>query len=290
MVVYADVLVLLNFYVDYFLILATEKLCRSSVKVFRRIIAAIVSSLFSLVIFLPEMGALVSLSVKIICAATTVVTAFGVKSVRDFLRRVFTFFAISYAFAGGMMALSMAFTVSGVVIQNSAVYCNISPLFLLGATTVFYLMIKLYVFVSKRRAISEQIISLRITYFNTSVKLKALVDTGNGLTDAISGAPVIVISKQLAEKIIGKQNTDLILSMNPDTNTVRGFRLIPYNAVGVKGILPAFRPDYVEVEGQRISQDVYIAISPTSLRDGIEAIVGPDLIDDKGGVERCFSA
>ncbi len=289
MVVYADVLVLLNFYVDYFLLLATEKLCRSSVKVFRRIIAAIVSALFSLVIFLPEKGAFVSISIKLICAVATVVTAFGVRSVRDLMRSVFTFFAASYAFAGGMMALSMIFSVSGVVIRNSAVYCNISPLFLLGATTVFYLLIKVYVFVSKRRSTSEQFVNMQVTYSNTSVKLKAFVDTGNGLTDSISGAPVIVISRQMTDKIIGKQNTDYILSMDPKANTVRGFRLIPYNAVGAKGILAAFRPDSVNIEGQILSQDVYIAVSPTPLRDGIEAIIGPDLIDYNGGVEQCIS-
>lgn len=288
MVVYADVLVLLNFYIDYFLILATEKLCRSGAKVWRRLFGAIVSSLFSLVIFLPEMSPIVSLSVKIFCSAITVITVFGFKTVRDYLWRMFVFFSVSYSFAGCMLALSTLFSVSDIVVANSAFYCNISPLLLLGATTVFYLLIKLYLFISRRNRPSQQYVSLKFSYSGASANVKALVDTGNSLRDGISGAPVIVISKALAERLLGKHTVESAISFDVGEDTLSGFRLIPFSTVGKSGVLVAFKPDKVFIDGQKYSDNVYIAISPTLLCDDAQALVGPDLIFYKG-VGKCCS-
>ncbi len=287
MVVYVDVLILLNFYVDYFLILGTEKLCRCSVKISRRLIGAVVSSLFSLVIFLPEMNPMVSVTVKLLCSSVTVAVVFGIKSFRCYFSKIFVFFAISYSFAGGMLALSNIFSVQGVAVQNSAVYCNISPLLLLSATTVFYLIIRLYQFVTRRNLTSGQKVSLSITYSDTTVSTKALLDTGNNLTDAINGAPIIVISKNTAEGLLGKNNVESMIRFDLSSNKPSGFRLIPYNVVGSKGVLPAFKPDKVLVDGKLYQQNVYIAISPTSLSDDTQAIVGPDLIYGEGGAKCC---
>lgn len=287
MVVYADVLVLLNFYIDYFLILATEKLCRCGVNVWRRLFGAIVSSLFSLVIFLPEMSPIVSLSVKIFCSAITVMTVFGFKTVRDYFWRMFVFFSVSYSFAGSMLAVSTLFSVSDIVVANSAFYCNISPLMLLGATTVFYLLIRLYIFISRRNRPTKAFVSLKFTYSGASANVKGFIDTGNSLRDSISGAPVIVISKALAESLLGKQTVTSAISFDFDTVKLSGFRLIPFSAVGKSGVLTAFKPEEVFIDGQKYSDNVYIAISPTPLCFDAQALVGPDLICDEGGAECC---
>ena len=61
MVVYADVLLLTNFYVDYLLLLATEKLSGATGRFWRRMLGGFVASLFSLTIYLPSLGRLTEL-------------------------------------------------------------------------------------------------------------------------------------------------------------------------------------------------------------------------------------
>lgn len=283
MIVYADVLILLNFYVDYFLILATEKLCAVRVKVFRRLSAAVVSSLFSLVIFIPEQSAAVNLLIKLVCATVTVSVAFGYMNLRRFIRMIFTFFAASYGFAGIMLAASMVLSLNGVVIRNSAFYCNISPLMLLGATTAFYLLIRLYLLVAKRRG--GDFVDISVTYNDSVVTLHCLVDTGNGLRDSVSGCSVAVISNISAKALLGLDGYNFLKNMTPECSKIKGFRLIPYSVIGKKGILPAFKPDEIKLKsnGQYLNDEIYLAVSPTPLRDGVDALIGADLIDEKGG-------
>lgn len=290
MVVYADVLILLNFYVDYLLLLATEALCRSRLKFVRRLLASLISALFSLFILLPEKGIAFSVMIKLLCAAVTVLSAFGFQTLRMYLRRMLTFFAVSYAFAGVMIALSLSFSVQGIAVQNSMVYYDISPLFLLCSTTLFYLMIRLYAHLTKRGGGGERYLTVTLICGSVTVTTKALLDTGNSLTDSISGAPVMVADRTLAERLLGKEKATALSSLSAGCCDIRGFRLIPYHTVGGEGVLPAFKPDRVILtEDKRPYQyrEVYLAVSPTPLKDGVEAIVGPDFIDCKGEAECC---
>ncbi|MDE5917296.1 MAG: sigma-E processing peptidase SpoIIGA, partial [Oscillospiraceae bacterium] len=58
--IYLDVLIVLNIYVNYFLIKGTGKLTHTPVKTLRCAISSFVGSFFSLTIFLPETGALLN--------------------------------------------------------------------------------------------------------------------------------------------------------------------------------------------------------------------------------------
>ena len=54
MVVYADILIVLNLIVNYFLLLATSKLLRRNVKVLPMLLSALAGAFSSLYIFLPK--------------------------------------------------------------------------------------------------------------------------------------------------------------------------------------------------------------------------------------------
>ena len=58
MPVYVDVLLVLNGFIDYLMILCTMKILRLKTGRIRILAAAIISSLFSLKIFLPDLGTL----------------------------------------------------------------------------------------------------------------------------------------------------------------------------------------------------------------------------------------
>ncbi|MFR1802718.1 MAG: sigma-E processing peptidase SpoIIGA, partial [Faecalispora jeddahensis] len=61
-----------------------------------------------------------------------------------------------------------------------------------------------------------------------------------------------------------------------------GLRLVPFRAVGGEGILPAFRPDCIEIQTakERITvQEVYLAVSAQKLgTTGFSALLNPELI------------
>ena len=63
--------------------------------------------------------------------------------------------------------------------------------------------------------------------------LQALVDTGNMLTDPLTGTQVLVLGAQLGKTLLGLEQPQLedpIAAMQ--RNPMKGLRLLPYSSVG----------------------------------------------------------
>ena len=107
----------------------------------------------------------------------------------------------------------------------------------------------------------------------------ALLDSGNQLSDPLSGCPVMLACPQALGPLFPGQEALLalpaaeLLSLAGQLPELRGrFRLLPYRAVGSQGLLAAFRPDDLQVDGQP-RPDLLIALSPAAAGDGFEAIL-----------------
>ena len=100
---------------------------------------------------------------------------------------------------------------------------------------------------------------LDIQFGPTSIRVIGLIDTGNHLTDPLTGVPVIILEQDLLTKLLPpdlaknmdqleagdeKALTQLLASSQWSSR----FRIIPYTSLGKKnGILMGFRPDGVTV-------------------------------------------
>ena len=136
--VYADILVLVNLLVNYFLLLATDKIIKFSPKTIKILLSAFLGALSSLYIFLPEVTLLSEIVFKITVCFVMSVTAFGFKSFKRCFKAMLVLFILTCAYAGVMTALWHLLKPNGMVIHNSVVYFNISPLVLVGATVGCY--------------------------------------------------------------------------------------------------------------------------------------------------------
>ena len=75
--VYADVLIILNIYVNFFLLRTTARVTHSPLRTFRCIAASVYGSLFSLTILLPSLGTPINIAIKAAAAVTVVLAGFG---------------------------------------------------------------------------------------------------------------------------------------------------------------------------------------------------------------------
>ncbi len=281
MIIYADVLIVLNAYVDYILILSTEKIFKSNIKLHRRILGAFVGSLTSLMIFVPIKSELISISVGIVSTVIISLICFGFKSIRLMIKACVVMYLLSCTYCGIMFLLWRITQNSSIVINNNVVYFDISPLFLIISTVICYVIVT---FVSKlilrRQAISTCM--LDITFGCVSVNLRGMIDTGNTLHDSLSGLPVIIIDKISGISIVGTDlnsaDADTLLTLD-----LNGFRYIPCSSVAGSGCLPAFRPDSIILcmNGEYSFISAYIAVSDSTFADGFNAIVGAQTITDK---------
>lgn len=124
-----------------------------------------------------------------------------------------------------------------------------------------------------RQAIESDVKQVRIPIGEKSVHIKALLDTGNHLSEPISGAPVCIISENAAKQF---QNYFL-----PER-----YHAIPYRSIGKKqGILNAYElPEMVIEDTYReiCCKRVIVAICNTGIsQDSIyQMILHPGLIEN----------
>lgn len=269
--IYIDVLMAVNFLITYFLLLACAKFLSLPAKRGRLAAAAGLGAALSLTVLLPEFPTVLSLTAKLAMSVVIILCAFGFGGMKRFIRNTLAFYIVNFAFAGLMIAVWFFFAPQGLIIRNSVVYFNISPVMLILLTVACYAVITLIGRITGRQAPKDLV--CRITVFRDGVTCdcNAQVDTGNSLREPFSNDPVVVIEK------------DTILRLVPPEGNLN-FRLVPYDTVSGSGVLKAFRPDRMTIYyGKNIIQvsKVYIAVSETRL-NGSEALLNPDLLQTSG--------
>lgn len=278
MVVYADVLIVLNLFVNFLILQLTCKICKENYRFIRLIFAALVGAVFSLYIFLPKTGIVTETVFRLTVSALIVLLGFGFDSIKSFLRRIGVFFAVSFLYAGGMMGVWTVFKPDNLAINNGIVYLNISPGVLISATLFVYVILSLIRFFAKKQAYEGKRCKLKITYRNREIFITALVDTGHSLVDPISGSQVIIVEKSVADRLSLKMPC---YALAAEGDLPEGFRVIPYSSVGGHGLLSAFTPDRIEVEtkGELWEiKNVSLALSEEPLGEDYKGIVNPETL------------
>ena len=79
-IIYLDILLALNLFVNYFILLSVAKFLYLKIKRLKLILGALVGAVFSLYIFLPEQSLVFSLFIKILMAIIIIGSSFGFKN------------------------------------------------------------------------------------------------------------------------------------------------------------------------------------------------------------------
>ena len=252
MVIYADGVMLLNFLVDVLLIMGTNRLTGRPVMAGRASAGAALGSLYSGACLLPGFRFLGSNLWRVVSLAAMSGIAFGWN--RGSLKRGMFFVLLSMALGGIAIGLGKG-SVWTVLFSASGLY-------------LFCLLCSGQV---QRRNFSQ----LELRYGDQVWKITALQDTGNLLTDPMTGQSVTVVSGRIAREMLGLTEETLSDPVKAVTDSgVRGLRLIPYKALGkAKGLLPALILDDVRVNGRKTGR--LVAFSPEITgEDGFEALTG----------------
>ena len=282
-VVYIDALFLLNFVVDYLLLLCAGRLAGEVLHRGRLALGAALAGAYAGAVFLPGMGFLLHPLCKLAAAVLALLIGYG--GSRRLLRVTLVFFAVSAAFAGGILALELLGG-RGLTLENGVFSSAMDlRLILLSAAGCYVVITLLFQRSARHTAARQELVPAVLTLDGRRVALTALVDTGNTLTDPATGRPVMVAE---GEKVAGLfpsgQAPDEADLRDPVAALERlsqaGFlgrcRLLPYQAVGVEcGMLLSLRLD-----GARVGREDYgtllVALSPNRLSDGggYSALIG----------------
>ncbi|WAM31106.1 sigma-E processing peptidase SpoIIGA [Caldicellulosiruptor naganoensis] len=100
MIIYADVYVLENLVINYFILLTTAYFTKTNVNSFRILLGSIIASIYSLLQFYPLMQFLYSVFGKMVVSVLIVYLTFWPKEFLVFLRQLLSFYLVTIMFGG----------------------------------------------------------------------------------------------------------------------------------------------------------------------------------------------
>lgn len=277
--IYVDVLIILNIYVNYFLIKSTARITHTNLKTYRCIISSVVGSAFSLMILLPEIGILANTIIKLFAAVLIVSLAFGIKDKFKLMKLILCFYGINFVFAGIMLAIYMIFKPSFMGYNNTSIYIDFSLLTLVICTIIAYAAICLIRLIMDGGKADGGKYTVIIKFKNKIISIDGLMDTGNSLIDSFSGKPVIICSEKDISKLFNEEiSFDISSPIGINTEMPKGFRLIPFSTISESGIIPIFKPDEVIIKEENTNRtrnvDALIGVNSKET----DAIFNPKLL------------
>jgi len=282
-VIYIDSLFLLNFVVDYLLLLCAGRLAGEVLHRGRLALGAALGAAYAAAVFFPGMGFLLHPLCKLGAAILALLIGYG--GSRRLLRVSLTFFAVSAAFGGGIFALELLGG-RGLTLKNGIFYSAMDlRLILLSAAGCYVLISLIFQRSARHSALNRELVPALLTLNGRRVALTALVDTGNTLTDPATGRPVMVAEGEKLSGLFPPGQAPDAGELRDPVGTLERLsrqgwrgrcRLLPYQAVGVEcGMLLSLRLDGAKVGAEDYGK-LLVALSPNRLSDGggYSALIG----------------
>ncbi|HPZ70768.1 MAG TPA: sigma-E processing peptidase SpoIIGA [Peptococcaceae bacterium] len=304
--VYLDVLLLVNFIMDYFILWGTAKIAGLQRSRAQLMLGAFCGALYSLVVFFPQWPVLSSFLAKVACSLVMVWLAFRPLTLVRYLRTLAYLYGFSMAMGGAVLAAVFLLDAQPGSIQSwngLLLFWGMDLSWLLvGLVVAFFLAYGGVNCLRKNWRQQKLLSELSISVENRLVVISALLDTGNGLIDPVSQKPVIIAEaaalkdllpellwRALGEPSFSEHSLYSALPSLPEEWQSR-LSLIPYHSVGkAGGWLVGFKPDFVQVrDGSRrvTTGTVMIGLVNRALsREGhYVALLHPQILEDSAEI------
>ena len=138
MTVYADLLFIVNLYIDALLLSAVRRFLRLPLTGKRLLLASVLGGVFGLSALLPALPGVVLFPLALLESLALCAAAFAPKPMTQLLKAVFLLFLFGAALSGLLTAAAYFLPIHGILLANGAVYFNISALTLILLTCVSY--------------------------------------------------------------------------------------------------------------------------------------------------------
>ena len=257
MTVYLDLVMVLNFLVDLFLLLGTNRLAGFPSEWKRCIGAALLGAVYSGACMLPGFRFLGNLLWRGVSLGLMSAVAFGLD--KSAVKRGGIFLLLSMAMGGIAMSMGRG-DWAGIVLCGALCWglCRIS----FGGNVG-----------------QQEYVPVTLHHSGATAAVIALRDSGNTLRDPVTGEQVMILAGHIAQRLTGLTEDQLRHPLETIAErSLPGLRLIPYCSVGcAEGFLLALRFEDVKIGNRQRS--ALVAFAPDGLGRGAvyQALTGGTL-------------
>ncbi|NOU95394.1 sigma-E processing peptidase SpoIIGA [Paenibacillus sp. LMG 31456] len=303
MIVYVDIIFLVNVLIDAALLWTTARSRKLEFRWWRLASSACIGGGYVVFMFFPPLSFLFTFGVKFLLSLLMLLTAFGFGGMRYFWSNVGTFYIVNFAAAGTILGvhyfwMSSSDVMNGILFTQSGGTEHEVQIGLLFLFVVLLFAVWLYRHVHQAAKRKDDLASflakvdVYIDGFASSCT--GLIDTGNQLYDPLTKTPVMVMElSQWGEKIpdswklrIERAEVDQILMAigTEEFEWQDRLRLVPYRGVNRSTqFMLAIKPDRVVItmgDKQFEAMKVLIGFDSGKLSsdNAYQAIIHPNLL------------
>lgn len=253
MVIYLDVLILINLYVTYFQILAVSAFTHRKTVWYRKLSAAGIGAVASLSIFIPQEMVLTLTLLKIFLCALIAFVAFGYTGFREYAVSVLFLMLVSFVFSGLMLCVWLFAAPMKMLFINGTVYFGIDTMTIILSTCAAYGVVRIIRYILDKNGKTDGKYTVIIKNNGRECRLSALADSGNGMVDCFSGLPVIVCRRDMCADVsppaieMIENNSDI---SEIGTQMIKGVRIMPFSTVGKGGLICMFKAESVVIDDE----------------------------------------
>lgn len=269
---YIDVLFLENLMMDSLLLLSVKKIQKIPVGYVRVFLGAAIGAVLTCVIVLLNLPIVLKYLISYVFI-TIVMILIGLKqrTVSMIFRSVVILYIITILYGGILYFLRP--------------YIRKVSLFYGTAVIVYFAADQLLEILSGTVKQHKNICNITICTTKGTFQLQALEDTGNGLTDFITGEPVCVIDEKTAKQIFGEQK---------ELQLKNKVRYIIYRTIAGENLMPIVRARemIVYAKKKKVIRKPLIGIckEPVSEQHLYQMILNPDILGGTENVSKNSSA
>lgn len=256
MKIYLDLVMILNFFFDFILLLSVSILLRRNVSIYKLILGSFIGGLSILFLFI-NVNSLQLFLYKIIISILMTIISFGYKNLKYTFKNLLYLYSASIILGGFLYFLNNEFSLKqeGLVFVNNGLSINVIFL-IIFCPIIIYIYIKQGLWLKNNYSNYYKV----DIYFNDNkYTFNAFLDTGNNLTVPIINKPIILIDKKI--------NSDY-------------FFYVPYKGVNNSGLLKCIKVDKIEINGLLRNKVVVGLLDEKIKIDGIDCLLNKKLLEE----------
>ena len=257
MTIYLDLVMILNFAIDFILLLTVSIILKRNVKLTRIMLGAFIGGLSILFLFF-NINSFLLFIFKILISILMILTTFGYKTIKYTLVNILYLYMSSIILGGFLYLLNLEFSYKhiGMIFFNNGLSINF--IFLIKFSPVI-----LYIYIKQTKNLRynySNYYNIEIIYKNKWYKYIGYIDSGNVLVDTLTKKIVILIDKRK-------------LLFN-----IKEFRLIPYIGVNGSNLIKVVKIDKLIFNDKDYS-NILLGIMDKISLDGVDVILNRKLLE-----------
>lgn len=291
MTVYIDIIFLENLFMNCIILFATAIILKNPIKILRILTSSIIGSIYAIIIYTSRLQIYSNIFVKIALSAVMVYVAFNPSKVKSFLKEIMIFYLTSFTFGGVTFALLYFVKPQNISFQNG-VLIGVSPIKIIitGGLIGFIIITISFKNIKGKLTKKDMICDIKIIQKDKTKQMKAIIDTGNLLTDPITKAPIIIVEKDKLIDIFPKNILENTINFIEGKDVEMGeylskIRIIPFKSLGKEnGLLLGIKVDGVIINYQNndnFVKEVIVGIYEKKLsnNDSYSALIGLNILE-----------